>query len=584
MKKLNNSTKNYKVIGMYLLVVKGMKIREVETDVLVIGGGSAGCMAAIRARELGASVTVVSKATAGSSGPGVFAAGGLGYFPPDSDLDESVKMAIRWSDYTDDQEMVDIIVKKSYDLFKRTQEWGVKYLQKERGKLWTWHLPHRCLGVCWDGGGKAFMWALRAEAERRGAHIINRVMVTDLLTSDGRHPTKGSVIGAVGFDVRNGDFYVWKAKATVLASGDWNIQATYSDMDGSLTGDGKSMAFRAGAIMRNLEQGAFWPQRLSHNTKTTSIWFTPPDEKTDIPETGIFYSDKDGNNLLGSKYWKAKTEALHRGIFVNDIHDAIAHKGGAFDNFVKATPAGIIVNYRGVPVAMKSIEAAGYILPKELVPVAVTLSGTMTGGGIRRNKNCETSIPGLLAAGAVTERLYSGVPGLNGCTVEGWVAGENAAKYAQKASKTKPISKQVEELRASIYAPLSRKEGVKAGRIRANVQKIVEDALGPIRTEDWLKKAINEIEELKKDVPQVTAKDSHELMKANEIRNMVEFLELVGRAALMRTESRLAHRRKDFPQRDDKNWVKHICAQLAEGGEIKFWTEDIPTPILKPGE
>jgi succinate dehydrogenase/fumarate reductase flavoprotein subunit len=228
---------------------------------------------------------------------------------------------------------------------------------------------------------------------------------------------------------------------------------------------------------------------------------------------------------------------------------------------------------------MKIFEKLGYEIPEDMVPI-VRAPYQSRLGGIIINRDQESNLPGLLAAGETAGKInYFQSGGVSSAMTSGTIAGTVAARRAEKMGEPFVIQEQVETLKAAIYAPMERKDGLSPFKLR---NKIV-DALclsilekGFLVNEASLQRAVDGMEKLKKeDLPHVAARDSHELMKANEVRNMLEVFPIQIRASMLRKESRFLPR-EDYPYWDDKNWKKYIDLKLKEDGEIEFWTTDIP--------
>lgn len=549
--------------------------QEFSAEVLVLGGGVAGLTAAIKARELGADVILVCKATAGSSGAALTAGGHMAYFRGE-DLEKALERAISTSDFLDDQVLDDIIVRKRLDgVVEETMKWGVKYVKRDGQYVIV--DKGRKPSLLYDGGGHLFIWSLRAKAVSIGVKIIDRTMIFDLLTSDGRHPTKESVIGAMGFGVHSGDFYTFKAKSTVLATGAWNIQAIYSEHTWDIAGDGHAMGFRAGAEMKNMEQCG-WQLKSCHTPHSQAqgcgggITVNKDGEKIE----GVAYGS------LGAKEVSADEKLSSRAATALSYRQSITEGKGLFGSLRGLKAEDIPIAWRVYPVGMRASKRAGYDLPRDLVRLTISLYAGGIGNGLKANEKVETSLPGLYAAGDVS-RNCCGIRGIGGALMTGYIAAENAVAYSGGVPEPTPSGDQVERLKSSFSAPLKLTTGLRPIGVWRKLPSIVESALGLEADDERLKETIKEVEAIiDGDLPKIKAVDSHELMKANEVKNMVSHLILVLRAARMRTESRLAHFRADYPKRDDKNWLKWICAKLGENGETKFWTEDIPTPFLRP--
>ena len=181
----------------------------IETDVLVIGGGLAGMFAAIKARDEGVKVTVVEKNYAGKSGGAVFATNSSIFHPEwGHNLKEWMKQIAETGDYMNNPEMTEITLKESYQRYEDLISWGVTFPRGKDGELIK---LRKGVLEAYRFDWREILPVLRNVALRSGAKIIDRVMVTDLLKQDER------IVGAVGFDTRNGNFHIFKAMATVVS-------------------------------------------------------------------------------------------------------------------------------------------------------------------------------------------------------------------------------------------------------------------------------------------------------------------------------------------------------------------------------
>ena len=203
-----------------------------------------GAFAAIRAIDLGADVLLVDKAFFGRGGCASLASGAYGVFMPGDKIENWL---VGMGDLVD-QSLLSKSIPLTYDLAQLMEKWGVGFV-KEGGKwrrfssasMATSYTAPRNLGLI--GGGPGMMMALRGEALRRGVRVINRVMITDLLTSDGMLPTSGEVIGAIGINTRSADVLVFSAKAVIICAGGFSVPYPHpgeplTGMPIDLSGDG----------------------------------------------------------------------------------------------------------------------------------------------------------------------------------------------------------------------------------------------------------------------------------------------------------------------------------------------------------
>lgn len=574
-----------------------MNSKEISTDVLLIGGGPAAFLAAIKAREAGAQrVTIVCKAVAGSSGAGMYMMGNIRDWRPE-ECEEVFPILVRQSQFMVDQDWLEYTIKENHKRMEELRRWGVKFL-KVRGKevrtgMGTFVGGERNPNVWVDGGALELLWTLRGQALKAGAHILDRMMVSDLLTSDGKHPSGAEVVGAIGLDVRSGDFCVFRAKATVVTTGGAIIPRR---LPPDLTSDGHGMAIRAGARMRMDTFEFLGGGTLGNATSGTSHVFSSfgtrlvnvfrPEQAEEKD-----YSPRPALRGTDFNIQKAQEDVVR--LEKKDIPSAESYGGPCWDfgwraDFRECSPKDLQMISRTNPRIMKIFEKLGIEVPEDMVPlirVPLQVEGTNGSGGIGINRDHECSLPGLFAAGTVADKVGYRNGGLNGAFVGGAIAGSSAATYAGKKSEPSLIREQVEKLREVVYAPMGVKDGFRPLELR---QKIVEAACqaildkGFVVTEESLKRAIDAIGKLKTEVlPLVVAKDFHQLMKVKELKNMLDVIPLQFKAAILRKESRMLPR-EDYPYRDDRNWLKFINSRLKEDGEIEFWTEDIPSMKIKP--
>lgn len=213
------------------------------------------------------------------------------------------------------------------------------------------------------------------------------------------------------------------------------------------------------------------------------------------------------------------------------------------------------------------------------------------GGGIRVDMYGETNIPGLLAAGfcagfpGAAEGLSGGMLAI--CCVFGFRAGAGAgaAKQAQGTKQQDIIKDQLKELEDSIRAPLKRTTQMRAIHIYRRLNKrLVEPDFSVVKEERTIREMLSEIRNTtEEELPQVSALDIHELIKTNEVRNFVQMLELIYVSALERRETRLCHYRKDYPFRDDVDWLKWIVVRRSEKDiEVRFEPVPIEKYLIQP--
>ncbi|MFC1979592.1 FAD-dependent oxidoreductase [Chloroflexota bacterium] len=544
----------------------------VKTDVLVLGGGIAGCLAAIKSRESGLSTLVVDKGNIGRSGLSHQMSGVLTYFHPETDDHGAwYGECVEAGQWLADQKCLGGMIAKTTECINDLEKWGVSF-QKERGSFIRRHGVghHYASNIIMTYGGFQLMSVLRGEILRRGVGAIERVMVTDLLTSDGELPTGGKICGAVGFNSRTGEFYVFEAKTIVIATGSTNSIFPVMQVP-SLSGDGKAMAFRAGCEMRNIE--------LSFYVDYPRDFNCAPGANILFGEGAILVNAK-GERFM-HKYDSVRLERATR--VVRTLAMSAEEREGRGPVYLDATHLDEAAHHRiemAIPTIIKSFALAGLSLKRDNIPY-ITGASDLGPGGIRVNERGETTVPGLYAAGATTDHAEDGVTNIitHGmeAAIHGYRAGEAAAKYATEVGSPAINETQVKLLKEGLFSPIERESGLKHKAVRENCMLMWDKgSLGPIRSEKGLKEAIYNAKEIRENqIPKLVAMDYHELTRSIGLGNELLFIELLTRCALVRTESRGSHYRGDYPERDDANWLKWVIAKR-EGNGIKVWAEPIP--------
>lgn len=550
----------------------------IDADVLIIGGGLAGAFAAIKAKESGAGrVVLVSKGKLGKDSVSTFAAGvwAGGFFPDEDDKDaEFRKIAFHDSLGAGlyDEELLNIFLDESYQRIVEMDKWGVEWEKTAGGKFERKECRYKQQMAMFHG--QQMMEAMAKKVKTSGVEIIGFTMLTELLTANGK--PGGRVTGAIGYDVRTGEFRIFKAKAVVLASGACAYKGRNA-FDKFATGDGYWMAYRAGAKLGMFEIGEILQGSLRDFDTIGWNMF--------VGLGGVFRNAK-GERFMLDYVPDLEDHASLAMVAEASAMEVRAGRGPIYLDMTSYTPDDCKKLRAMCPVPAMILESAG-ILVKDRITKQIEwlncVNGSIAlGGGVMTDVNCATSLPGLFAAGDARARGRAGATQLPGAAVTGARAGLSAAKDAQEAPELKIDSTQVEELKKLSYAPLERKDGVEPDHVIIGVQEAVFPyEVTVISRGDRLEKAIAEIERIRdEEVPLMYASDPHYLRIANEARNCVLFAEMQLRSRLLRQESRDGCLREDFPQTDNINWLKNTVLRQ-ENGKMKLGTEDIPVDRYK---
>ncbi len=537
--------------------------RIIETDVLVIGGGLGAVFAALEARESGARVMVVEKAYAGKSGGAAMGASWFAVFHPEWGhvLDTWMNFITGIGEYLNDRDWVEIILKESYARYCDLVEWGIPFSSKEGRSPAAGSYAMSLVKY-------AFMPRLRERVLERGARILDRVMITDLLEKEGR------VVGAVGFDTRSGDFYTFKARATIVATGSGAFKVP-GWTDAYWTADGDAMSYRAGAEIVGKEFGGKDGGTLKDFSSAR------------IGVIGRYnrYVNGEGKPFISTYAPRYETEARR---MISSLFEVHAGRGPIFVDFESATPE----ERRRVA---QSIEANGLDWLGERIGLDVNKVGRVeiefgswvgnqpSQGGVLVNTKCESVLPGLYAAGDCAGTRMCGsccAPmgyGLAGASVTGHRAGQYAAEFALKAKQVEIGREKTAALKEEIYAPLLRSGGFSPGFLAQTLRNIVVPYyIMQIKHGRRLQAALTQVEFVQGHlVPKMKARDPHELRMAHEARNMTLNAEMMLKASLFRTESRGSHYREDYPRRVDPDWFAWTLLKQ-EQGKMKLFKSPIP--------
>jgi succinate dehydrogenase/fumarate reductase flavoprotein subunit len=545
----------------------------ISTDILIIGGGIAGLTAAISAKETAPEldVLIVDKATAskGWAGKGPRTAGLISFVTPEDDPEEFVKYCVYNIGYfLNDQILLREFAYKSRQIVDNLSLWGVDVTRDPDGRVQyaKWPFPWGTAGIDPD-----MCNYMSRYAKNIGIKFIDKVCVADLLKY------KDQVSGAVGFSLLDGTYYIFKARAVVLANGSQNYDITrvWCGM-----GNGIAAAYLVGAEMRNAEFGNMCD--FARINSDGIIYYgeahTAHDYLYNAKGENISQKYRPGLHSsmdpLAAFAWYKETLAGNGPIYA-DL-EAFQKESGRYFKFHPK----VLTRRHGRPgqAAAKRCEVVpGFIGELSCVKVdhqmATNISGLfavgdVSGGGSAR-AGAVSVPPAKIHGTGILNALFMGMKG-----------GPSAAIYA-KALRSCGVEPEVDyeqarELKEKIYAPIRRDDGVSPREFIRQIQ----DAVAPvdyslIKSEERMKEALGKVLDVQAKLEKMKAKDYHELAKCMDAFSMALCAEIFYKASLMRTESRGFHLREDYPEMDNKNWLKWIIVKK-ENETMKLYTEDVP--------
>ncbi|MBI4330105.1 MAG: FAD-binding protein [Chloroflexi bacterium] len=546
---------------------------QMQYDVLVIGGGLAGCWAALRAGELTDKVLLVDIATVSKSGSSSFS--GAGILMPDEtdDLDIWQKEIVEKGQFLNDQDWVRVMLEEQSLRMADMGRWGLTFELDDRGKVLRHvglnHDTTRIVTV----DSHEMMEVLRRQLEARGIPILERTMMTRLLTSDGRSPTAGTVVGATGFHIRTGEVFSVNAGATVIASG------SVGSLGGC--GEGLNMAYLAGAKIFNVEFARAF-DKSGFEGKYMHVHLNT------YQRLGMRLINKNGERFM-VRYLPDLMERGKR----EDLGLAIVSEGMQGRAPIYMDLRHLDENHMNKLYTLPSTTRVVNALKEEGIdfrtrPVEyVVTSGpiTMRCGGIKINTFAETNLPGLYVAGEASGFPGHGTYSVGGvnlalCCVEGYRAGEFAARYARENGRRQVVPRQIKALVAQTFSPLKARAGLTPGALCEEIDKSLSPArVAVFRDAATIRTILEHVTEWKEQAARLQATDHHELMKANRMASYVQAVALIFRANLMREETRGNNIRVDFPYKDNIDWLKWVIQWADE--ERKPRIGAVPVPLYR---
>ena len=417
---------------------------------------------------------------------------------------------------------------------------------------------------------------LRSFALKLGIRLMSRVNIFELLTSK-----TGKVIGAIGFDMDHGECKIFHAKAVAMATQGCHFKKIGLEFMGYGTGVGAM--YRVGAVMRNVE----------FSTQVDVVF-----KKTNTPIYGGFnmICNKHGENLtqkyIGHIEWEV-TPTLVNAM----VQEIAAGNGPLWVDLEKPDEVRMMIGGTDMDestqrmlrdkmawehlVFTKTAKNIGDVGTK---PEA-TIKTVIQVEPIKVDTDIKTDVEGLWAPGKVSTQgnAYFGWTrgdGLGNAATTGMMAGDSIAPYAAAADWDELDLAQVAALKEKIYAPLNRPNGRQPKEIYDMIERYIFDVNKCVlKSEAEIHKVYQDIAEMKKLIPQLTADDPHTLSKCLEAADTILCLEMIFRSADMRKESRgimYPHYRTDYPETDNENWLKWINIRQGKDGEMELFTEDIP--------
>lgn len=536
-------------------------MQHLTTDVLIIGSGGAGLRAAIEARRQGAEVFLISKPNKTYTCCTTLSNGVFRASKDDKSIEKHFRDTLEAGRYLGNPVLVKILVSEAWPALMELEKFGIKLLiEDEKASIVADRQP----------SGIFLSRTLAKQAIDRGGKIIDKGIVFNL-SMDG-----ANCLGALALKSDTGEILHISAKATILATGGFAGLFYHNDNPPGTLGNGIALAFQSGAELQDLEFVQFQPMFIDPGLPKMPIldWLIEATKKI-VPGGPLI--NKKGERFL-SRYNLTSQKILRDSLIVA-IEREISEEGSGgvvlFD-LSNIAPEDVVraclLEYQ-----QKLVSPIAKILTSNYFRIASAAHYTM--GGVKINERCETSVNGLYAAGEVTGGIHGanrlGGNSLTEILVFGKIAGQQAAEFARKTSLKKINRKQAEASSMWIRSFLNKNKRAKIrpAELTRSIILIISKYLKPMRCEEGLLSALAELEKTEEKIPYICLENLGEIRKAIEPIFMSTLAKLIITSALTRKESRGSHFRKDYPDRDDENWLKNIVIKQ-ENGKLKILEKD----------
>lgn len=550
--------------------------RVIETDLLVIGGGTAGCPLAAKAAEAGLRVTIADKGNIIRSGNIAKGVDSYGIFAHGISVIGAVKLwqkkdmqGVNGPGHWVNSNIDYVLFKRGFWAAEELERMGLPMRWKDGKYYWT---PHLLRGPGIKAGLRVHWQNVKPRMDKmvreRGVQVLNRTMIVDLLTNGNQ------VVGATAIDTRNGDFIVIKTKAVALAAGflcrcfepetpaQWKYKFRYHYCPASISGDGFALGYRAGAKLVNMDINA-WGFRIR-------------DDST------MSFGNFPNNDGSPSKVFNWKGEELPHEYYTTSLgYDKAEHEGltpfyQSLNHLPDDYQKRLELNCNDEWLLVLKIAQDRKFNPRthwwefgKNKPLQF-----MMPQGVATDEHFRSTVRGLYAAGDNA----AGVGGAYGACISGLVIGEEVGDYINEATGFEINEDQVQQQKEAALQPTTvlPGEGTEFLDVECSIRYICERYVGNLRSEGMLREGVRRMNSLRREwLHKIEAGNPHYQMRALEVRNIMDMAELHLAACLNRKETRGGYVRVDYPEQDPA-WHRKVSFQSLENGKSVLEVNELP--------
>ncbi len=565
-----------------------------EFDALIVGGGGSGMRTSLELAKSGLNTAVISKVFPTRSHT-VSAQGGITCAIQSADPNDDWRWhmydTVKGSDYIGDQDAIEYMCSEGPKAVYELEHMGLPFSRFENGRIYQrpfggqskdfgkgGQAARTCAAA--DRTGHALLHTLYQNNVKEGTNFLNEWFAVDLVKN-----SKNEITGVIAFSIESGEVCYLKAQATVLATG--GAGRIYASTTNALinTGDGLGMTLRAGFPAQDMEMWQFHP---------TGIYGAGSLVTEGCRGEGGYLINSDGERFMERYAPNAKDLAGRDVVARSMVMEILEGRGCGPEKdhvFLKLDHLGADVLNSKLPGICELSKTFAHVDPiKEAIPVVPTchymMGGTPTnihGQAFNRNDGNDFMVSGLFSVGEAACVSVHGANRLGGnslldLVVFGRAAGKHINEELKSGGGVDNASSEDIELAMSRLNSLNESEsGYEVADVKKQLQTCMQNYFGVFRRGEFMEKGVKELEEIREKSENLYLKDKSIAFNTNrvealELQNLLEVAEATAISAMMRDESRGAHARDDFPERDDENW---LCHSLYDPVEKKLGKRDV---------